>query len=110
MARLVNTVEGQKVTCEVITWFSSYIALHNDKETNECMCKDLYNNRISDYEGRDFIVEQDEKNNFHCGQCRLSYKSAQNFKGKMVTLFEVTENNSKSKDNYPFFARFRPKQ
>lgn len=66
--------------------------------------------QIEDYEGKDFIVEQDEKNNFHCGQCRLSFKAAQSFKGKMVTLYDVTENDAKSKDNYPYFAKFRLKE
>lgn len=63
-----------------------------------------------DYEGKDFVIEQDEKNNFHCGQCRLSYNAAMNYKGQTVTLYEVTENNAKSKDNYPFFAKFRIKE
>lgn len=61
------------------------------------------------YEGKDFIIEQDEKNNYHCGQCRLSYKSAQGLTGRNVTLFNVTKNTAKSMDNYPFFADFRIK-
>ena len=61
---------------------------------------------IEKYEGKDVVVEQDEKNNFHCGQCRLSYKAAQGLKGKMVTLYNVTVNDAKSKDNYPLFAKF----
>lgn len=95
--------------CEVVTWFSSYISHHNDKEINEFLCKDIPINSKSEYEGKDFVIEQDEKNNYHCGQCRLSFKAAQDYKGKLVTLYDVTENNAKSKDNYPFFAKFRIK-
>lgn len=70
---------------------------------------DTYN-EIEKYEGKDFVVEQDEKNNFHCGQCRLSYKTAQGLKGQTVTLYNVSVNNAKSKDNYPFFAKFTIKE
>lgn len=62
------------------------------------------------YENKEFIVEQDNKNNYHCGQCRLSYKKAQEFLGKPVILYGITENDAKSADNYPYFANFRPKQ
>jgi hypothetical protein len=97
--------------CEAITWFAKYISEHDDKEVNLLHCQSLITDEKTEiYEGKDFIVEQDEKNNFHCGQCRLSYTAAQDYKGKMVTLYEVKDNDAKSKDNYPYFAKFRPKE
>ena len=72
----------------------------------EELLKEGTSDEIEKYEGKDFVVEQDEKNNFHCGQCRLSYKAAQGLKGKTVTLYNVTVNDAKSKDNYPLFAKF----
>ena len=97
--------------CEAITWFTKYISEHDDKEVNLLHCQSLITDEKTEiYEGKDFIVEQDEKNNFHCGQCRLSYTAAQDYKGKMVTLYEVKNNDAKSKDNYPYFAKFRPKE
>lgn len=97
--------------CEAITWFTKYISVHDDKEVNLLHCQSLITDEKTEiYEGKDFIVEQDEKNNFHCGQCRLSYTAAQDYKGKMVTLYEVKNNDAKSKDNYPYFAKFRPKE
>lgn len=65
---------------------------------------------VEEYDGKDFEIEQDERGNFHCGRCRLSYKAAQNLVGKTVTLINVKENDAKSKDNYPFFANFQLKK
>ena len=97
--------------CEVITWLAKYISEHDDKEVNLLHCQSLIiDEKTEIYEGKDFVVEQDEKNNFHCGQCRLSYTAAQCYKGHMVTLYEVKDNDAKSRDNYPYFAKFRPKE
>lgn len=97
--------------CEAVTWFAKYISEHDDKELNLLHCQSLITDEKTEiYEGKDFIVEQDEKNNFHCGQCRLSYTAAQGYKGLTVTLFDVKDNDAKSKDNYPYFAKFRIKE
>lgn len=96
--------------CETVTWLANYISTHNDKEINLYYCQSLITNEKDKYEGKDFIVEQDEKNNYHCGQCRLSYKAAQGLKGQMVTLLEVKDNEAKNKDNYPYFAKFKVKE
>ena len=61
------------------------------------------------YENKSLEVEQDDKGNYHCGQCRLSYKVADKFKGQIVTLYDVTRNDSQSKDTYPYFAKFKVK-
>lgn len=66
--------------------------------------------KVDDYEGKDFIVEKDENNNYHCGSCRLSYSAASRYLGKKVTLYDVKENDGSSKDNYPYFAKFRSKE
>ena len=61
------------------------------------------------YENKPHVVEQDDKGNYHCGQCRLSFKVADKFKGQTVTLYDVTRNDSQSKDTYPYFAKFKVK-
>lgn len=61
------------------------------------------------YENKNFEIEQDDKGNYHCGQCRLSYKVADKFMGQIVTLYDVTRNDSQSKDTYPYFAKFKVK-
>lgn len=96
--------------CEAVVWFANYIPNHNDKEENLANCRPILNEiDIKNYEGKDFIIEQDDKNNFHCGQCRVSYKAAQHYKGKLVTLFDVTKNESNDKDGYPLYAKFKVK-
>ena len=62
-----------------------------------------------DYNGKEMVVEQDEDGNFHCGECLLSYKSAQWNKGKIVILSDVDNNEKSTKDKYPYFAQFTPK-
>lgn len=96
--------------CEVITWFAKYISEHNNKEINLLHCQPLMiDEKAEDYEGKEYVVEQDENNNFHCGQCLLSYTAAQRYKGLKVTLFDVTDNTTKNRNNYPYFAKFRIK-
>ena len=97
----------------ILFWLKDMPKTPEGREYLKCVVEELLKDdepQIEDYEGKDFVVEQDEKNNFHCGQCRLSFKAAQSFKGKIVTLFDVTENDAKSKDNYPYFAKFRLKE
>lgn len=95
---------------EAVVWFANYIPTHNDKEYNLSFCKPILNEiDIKNYEGKDFIIEQDDKNNFHCGQCRVSYKAAQHYKGKLVTLHGVIRNDSKDKDGYLLYANFKLK-
>ena len=96
--------------CESVTWFAKYISEHDDKEVNLLHRQSLITDEKTEiYEGKDFVVEQDERNNYHCGKCRLSYNAAQGYKGQVVTLFAVKDNDAKSKDVYPYFAEFRIK-
>lgn len=97
----------------ILYWLKDMPQTTGGREYLKGMVEELLNKNEESkdqYEGKDFVIEQDEKNNFHCGQCRLSYKAALNCKGMSVTLFDVTENDAKSKDNYPFFAKFRIKE
>lgn len=97
--------------CEAITWFAKYISEHDDKEVNLLHCQLLKIDEKTDkYEGKDFVVEQDENNNYHCGPCLLSYKAAQNYKEQIVTLYDIKQNYAESKEIYPYFAKFRPKE
>lgn len=99
---------------EAIIWFSEYISKHNDKEVNSLMCnrvgKNSLESAIVKYENKVFVVEKDSKNNYHCGQCRLSYKAAKDYLGMSVILFDIQDNNAKSMDNYPYFAKFKLKK
>lgn len=65
---------------------------------------------IADYEGKEFLVERDERDNYHCGKCRISYKVAPQYLGKKVVLYDVVENTTLNKDLYPYFARFKVKE
>lgn len=97
----------------ILYWLKDMPKTPKERESLKVMVEELLakdGESKEEYEGKDFVIEQDEKNNFHCGQCRLSYNAAMNYKGQTVTLYEVTENNAKSKDNYPFFAKFRLKE
>lgn len=98
--------------CEVLIWFAEYIPKHNDKEINSSMCNRIGTNNsiasaIAKYENKVFVVEKDDKNNYHCGQCRLSYKAAKEYLGLSVILYDIKENSAKSLDNYPYFAKFK---
>ena len=102
--------------CEAIVWLSEYISKHNDKEANLSMCNRIscesnsIESAIAKYENKVFVVEKDKKNNYHCGQCRLSYNAAKDYLGLSVMLYDVKENKAKSLDNYPYFAKFKVKK
>ena len=99
--------------CEVIIWFGNYAKSHNDKEANLAKCKVLKKETesiqeqmpvIEEYEGKTFLLEQDEKGNLHCGYCLVSYSQNQENIGKMVILRKVVENEKSTKNLYPYFA------
>lgn len=79
-----------------------------ETEIEELLSKE--ETKFDKYEGKDFVVEQDENNNYHCGPCLLSYKTAQNYKEQIVTLYDIKQNYAESKEIYPYFAQFRPKE
>jgi hypothetical protein len=100
--------------CYVIKCYGEFVRRHPDIKKNQCkQVENVITERstmvIEKYEGARMIVEKDEKNNYHCGQCRISFKKAQEFLGKYVTLFNVRENTAKSVDTYPYYADFRTK-
>lgn len=101
--------------CEVIIWFGNYAKSHNDREANLAKCKVVKKETesileqkpvIEEYEGKTFLLEQDEKRNLHCGYCLVSYKQNQDKIGNMVLLKEVEENKNSGelKKKYPYFA------
>ena len=101
--------------CEVIIWFGNYAKSHNDREANLAKCKVVKKETesileqkpvIEEYEGKTFLLEQDEKGNLHCGYCLVSYKQNQDKIGNMVLLKEVEENKNSGelKKKYPYFA------
>lgn len=97
----------------ILYWMKDTPKTPEGKEYLKVIVEELLKNDtfddIKQYEGNDFVIEQDERDNFHCRQCRISYKAAQGLKGLTVTLYNVTVNNAKSKDNYPYFAKFKIK-
>ncbi len=98
--------------CEVIIWFGNYAKTHNDREFNLAKNKKLevernkeYEGLCLEYEGKSFLLEQDEKGNLHCGYCLVSYKKNQDKIGKMVVLKKVGPNqDEQTKDMYQLFA------
>ena len=101
--------------CEVIIWFGNYAKSHNDREANLAKCKVVKKETesileqkpvIEEYEGKTFLLEQDEKGNLHCGYCLVSYKQNQDKIGNMILLKEVEENKNSGelKKKYPYFA------
>ena len=101
--------------CEVIIWFGNYAKSHNDREVNLAKCKVVKKETesileqkpvIEEYEGKTFLLEQDEKGNLHCGYCLVSYKQNQDKIGRMVLLKNVVENKNSGelKKMYPLYA------
>lgn len=101
--------------CEVIIWFGNYAKSHNDREANLAKCQVVKKETesileqkpvIEKYEGKTFLLEQDEKGNLHCGYCLVSYKQNQDKIGNIVLLKEVEENKNSGelKKMYPYFA------
>ena len=91
--------------CEVITWLSNYITMHNDKEVNLLYCQSLV---IDDgklkYEGKVYIPEKDENGFWHCDECWVVLSHWES--GKMK-LKEISDNtNKRTNGKYPYFAKF----
>ncbi len=102
------------MVCHVIGSFGRYVEAHSDIEANKSNIRvQPYSSvadggEMSEYEGKSFAVEQDEKGNYHCGHCILSFTAAQNYLGKSVTLTDVQLNSKPTKNDYPYFAKFTP--
>lgn len=101
--------------CEVIIWFGNYAKSHNDRAANLAKCKVVKKETESEqdrepiteeYEGKFFLLEQDEKGYLHCDKCLVSHKQNQDKIGKKVKLKNVGENkkDGELKRKYPLFA------
>ena len=94
--------------CEAVVWFANYIATHNDKEYNSSFCKPVVVNSLEEakakYEGKIFTPEKDEDGIYHCGECLLSLKfwTEGDVKLKSIAL----NTNDKTKNKYPYFAKY----
>jgi hypothetical protein len=99
--------------CEVIIWFGNYVKTHGDRESNlaKCVVKKKFpvekksESTISEYEGKTFLLEQDEKGNLHCGYCMVSHNQHQDKIEKMVRLHKIEENDKDTREVYPYFAK-----
>lgn len=91
--------------CELVSWLEGHFALNDNVQCNLSKCRSVV--MISEYEGKEFTVEQDEKGNFHCDKCLL-HKSSASYLGKKVTLKNVTNNTSSTKNRYPYYSQFDP--
>lgn len=101
--------------CEVIIWFGNYAKKHNDREANLAKCKVVKKETESEqarepiteeYEGKIFLLEQDEKGYLHCDKCLVLSKQNHDKIGKKVKLKNVVENikDGQLKRKYPLFA------
>jgi hypothetical protein len=94
--------------CDVIVWFCDYAKSHNDKEAN--LAKKCPILKIEEYEGKEFLLEQDEEENLHCGGCLVSFMNNQDKIGQKVRLSGVMKNTKsgksrKTREMYPLFAK-----
>lgn len=95
--------------CSVFVWYKQYLLEHLDPQKNKEKCKFISNKNNSlansNYEGQEMIVEVDENNNVHCGECQL-HDSAARFNGCVVNIFNVKNNTRKN--GYPYYAQYKP--
>jgi len=99
--------------CEVIIWFGNYAKSHNDREANLAKCKVVKKETesileqkpvIEEYEGKSFLLEQDDKGILHAGFCFVHQKHQEKL-GQMVFLKNVVQNTDKATRNlYPYYA------
>lgn len=99
--------------CEVIIWFSEYIAKHDDKEVNLLLCNELQREEFTKseadgakkYLNREFVPIKDKDGIWHCEECYVKITSWES--GKME-LTEISLNTDKrTNTNYPYFARYK---
>jgi hypothetical protein len=76
----------------------------------KCLTSGMPKPKKEEYEGKDYVIEKDEKGVFHCGQCRLTCRVDQQLVGQTATLYDVVDNSSKNKATYPFFAKYQLKE
>ena len=95
--------------CSVFVWYKAYLLEHLDPQKNKEKCKFISNNNNTlvnpNYEGQEMIVEVDEYNNVHCGECQL-HDSAARYKGCVVRIYNVKNNTQKN--GYPYYAQYKP--
>ena len=93
--------------CEVIIWFSEYIAKHDDKEVNLLLCNELQREEFTKseadgakkYLNREFVPIKDKDGIWHCEECYVKITSWES--GKME-LTEISLNTDKRTNaNYP---------
>ena len=107
---LVHSVVSELLN--IIHWAKQLPVTEADRNLYRSNIAKTLNEEVSpiareEYEGKAFIVEQDESGNFFCGECALSHEKANGLKGRSVTLKELKPNRSKhTKDIYRFFADF----
>jgi len=63
----------------------------------------------NEYEGKEMILEQDDKGNYHCGPCLLPYSIGQSVcvGEKIIVVNVVMNDKQQTKDIYPYFAKFK---
>lgn len=57
------------------------------------------------YETKTFKPEKDEDGYWHCEECLVGIHTWE--EGNSITLYNVTNNTSKSKDKYPYYAHYK---
>jgi len=111
----VNLLFGYTLQlCDVIVWYCDYAKNNSDKEANLAKKRPVLKKETEleqrqeadEYEGKIFLLEQDEEGNLHCDKCLVSHKQNQDKIGKKVKLKNVGENkkDGKLKRKYPLFA------
>lgn len=92
--------------CEVIRWSSAYIKLHSNIELNKSKCRKITPELCPQkFEGKTFIPQQDKNGIWHCEECMVGLKT---WEGGSIKLFDIENNNNpKTMECYPFWAKFK---
>lgn len=96
----------------ILYWVKDFSKTPEDVETLRNKVKDITTKSgnqdseisINNYEGKVFVVEEDELGNLHCEKCKISFNLKQ-YIGQRVRLSNVVVSTSqKTKEIYPFHA------
>ena len=102
----------------ILMWYSKLPKDENTRRTITSFAVNLANKpkqdnntakeRFFEYENKSFIIEIDDQGNYHCDKCLLNKTAAYHYLEQQVTLKNVTNNTSSTKNRYPYYSQFDP--
>ena len=91
--------------CEIILWLNNFIKSHNDNVENKKMCKTI--GVVEKVEGNESIcvIKSNGPGRESCICISADYVTSKDLIGKKVVVIEEKKNNdTATKDVYPYFA------